>query len=66
MKSFKQYLSEAETLRQISEDSNLPSANDSQSPINGNNIDFSVSEKLQRKPKNVKTDTGDNCEPQSK
>lgn len=65
MKTFKQYLSETESLRQVAEDSNLPSANDSQSPINGNNIDFSASEKLQRRRKNVKTDTDNNRESRS-
>lgn len=50
MKSFKQYLAEAEMFSQVSEDSNLPAANDSTSPISGKNIDYKFAEKLRRDP----------------
>lgn len=50
MKSFKQYLAEAEMLSQVSEDSNLPAANDSASPISGAGIDYKFAEKLRRNP----------------
>lgn len=55
MKSFKQYLAEAES-GQVIEDSNMPSANDSISPIHGG-ADFSWSERLQRKPFKKKNET---------
>jgi hypothetical protein len=43
-------LAEAEMLSQVIENSNLPVANDSISPIHGGS-DFSASEKLQRRRK---------------
>lgn len=54
MKSFKQYLAEAEMLSQVSEDSNLPAANDSTSPISGKHVDYKFAEKLRRNPPNTK------------
>jgi len=50
MKSFKEYLTEAEELSQVAENSNMPAAVDSTSPIHGSS-NFADSEKLQRKPK---------------
>ncbi len=51
MKSFHDYLVEAEQrLNQVKENSNLPAAVDSTSPIHGSS-NFADSEKLQRKPK---------------
>lgn len=50
MKTFIQYLAEAELQHsQVAEDSNMPSAADSASPISGKGIDFSVSEKSSNK-----------------
>ena len=49
MKSFKEYLAEAE-IGQVTENSNLPSANDSTSPINGSTVDYHFAEKLRRNP----------------
>ena len=46
-----QYLAEAEYRQsQVSENSNMPTAVDSASPISGKGIDFSYAEKLQRRP----------------
>jgi len=50
MKSFKQYLAEAEMLSQVNENSNLPVANDSTSPINGSKVDYEFANKLRRNP----------------
>lgn len=56
MKSFKQYLAEAEqNFSQVNEIANMLAPVDSASPISGKNIDFSASEKLQRR-KIVKKD----------
>ena len=56
MKSFKQYLAEAEqNFSQVNEIANMATPVDSASPISGKNIDFSASEKLQRR-KTVKKD----------
>lgn len=52
MKSFKQYLAEAELLSQVVEDSNMPVANDSASPISG--------KKVNKKPEPVKIKTDEN------
>lgn len=59
MKTFKEYLIEAEQLS-LAEDSNLPSANDSISPINGRNIDYKFAEKLQRRPFKTSNETVSN------
>lgn len=51
MKSFKEYLVEVEQrLNQVDENSNLPAAVDSISPIHGGS-NFDSSERLQRRPK---------------
>lgn len=50
MKSFKEYLAEAEMFSQVTENSNLPSAVDSTSPINGSKVDYNFAEKLRRNP----------------
>jgi hypothetical protein len=49
MKSFKQYLAEVEMLSRVFEDSNLPAANDSTSPISGKNIDYKFAKESRRK-----------------
>lgn len=49
MKSFKQYLAEQEQLSQVSEDSNLPAAVDSTSPISGKQHDDPFIKNLSRK-----------------
>jgi hypothetical protein len=55
MKTFIQYLAEAELQHsQVAEDSNMPSAVDSASPISGKGINLSVSEKSQHKLPNRK------------
>ena len=59
MKTFIEYLAEAEELS-LAENSNLPSANDSTSPINGSNIDYHFAEKLQRRPNKKSNETVSN------
>jgi hypothetical protein len=48
VKTFIEYLLEAES-KSFAESSNLPSANDSTSPINGSHVDYDFAEKLQRR-----------------